>query len=93
LTFGFTLVTNGVMETNEEIGVEVGFWGRKVIPLRFIWGGRRHEVKRVTLKFERKDGGKVFLGFSVDTGTMLAELLLDKEDLVWRIGHCAPSYT
>jgi hypothetical protein len=81
------------MEVNENIGVEVGFWGRRMMPLRFVWGGRRHEVKQVTLKFERKDGGRKYLGFAVDTGQMLAELLLDKEDLVWRMGSCAPSYT
>jgi hypothetical protein len=80
-------------EIGQLIGVEVSFWGRKVVPLRFVWEGRRHEVKRVTLKFERNDGGKEFLGFAVDTGTMLAELLLDKKDLVWRINKCEPSCT
>jgi hypothetical protein len=70
---------------NELIGVEVGFWGRRMTPLRFVWNGRRHEVKRVTMNFERTDGGKKYMCFAVDTGGMVAELVLDREDLIWKL--------
>jgi hypothetical protein len=79
-------------EIREMVGVEVGFWGSKMIPMRFMWHGRRHEIKRVTIKFEREDGGRKYLCFGVDTGGMLAELLLDRQSLVWRVGKCEPYY-
>lgn len=81
------------MDTEKEmVGVEVSFWGRKVFPIRFVWRGRRHEIKRVTGKFERSDGGRRYLCFGVDTGGMVAELAMDKDDLSWRIYQCEPSY-
>ena len=72
------------------VGVDVSFWGSKMFPTRFVWGGRRHEIKRVTMKFERKDGGKRYLCFAVDTGQMMAELAMNREDLSWRLNNCHP---
>lgn len=79
-------------EIQEMVGVEVGFWGARVVPMRFVWNGRRHEVKRITIKFEREDGGRKFLCFGVDTGGMIAELLMDRQSLVWKVGRCEPYY-
>jgi hypothetical protein len=69
----------------ETVGVEAGFWGGKVYPLRFIWNGRRHEVKRVNLVFERRDGGRKYLCFAVDTGGMVAELVMDTQNFQFSI--------
>lgn len=90
LTFGFISDTNKVsnMEVtflDGAVGVEVGFWGTRVIPLRFVWNGRRYEVKRITMNFERRDGGRRYKCFAVDTGGMVAELRLDREELTWRL--------
>ncbi len=79
--------------TGEMIGVEVSFWGAKIFPLRFVWNGRRHEVKRLALRFERKDGGRKYICFDVDTGGMMVELAMDKESLNWRVAACEPSCT
>lgn len=70
---------------DELIGVEVGFWGRRVTPLRFVWSGKRYEVKRITMNFERRDGQKKYSCFAVDTGGMMAELILDREELIWKL--------
>lgn len=67
------------------VGVDAAFWGTKIYPIRFTWNGRRYEVKRITMKFERKDGGRNYLCFAVDAGTMMAELVLDRTDLQWRL--------
>lgn len=80
-------------KSSETIGVEASFWGARIFPLRFVWRGRRYEVKRVALRFERKDGGRKYLCFDVDTGGMVAELALDKENLDWRVTACEPSST
>ncbi len=75
----------------ESIGVDVRFWGMKIIPIRFYRAGRRYEVKRVAMQFERKDGGKQFLCFAVDTGVNMAELLMDRQDLSWKIKEVLPA--
>lgn len=67
------------------IGVDVSFWGQKIYPTRFMTEGRRYEIKRVMIRFERKDGGREFLCFGVDTGGAIAELQMDKTDLSWRL--------
>ncbi len=76
----------------EIVGVEAGFWGGKIYPLRFVWGGRRHEVKRVNLVFERKNGGRKYLCFVVDTGGMVAELAFDRQDLGFSITNVEPNF-
>jgi hypothetical protein len=91
LTFGFISDRNELRNMdgeilNETIGVEAGFWGKKMVPLRFVWNGKRYEIKRVTMNFERSDGEKKYRCFAVDTGGMIAELRLDKEELVWKLG-------
>ena len=73
------------MSDNDKLGVEVGFWGDKFMPIRFVWLGRRYEIKRISVIFQKKINNKSFLGFEVDTGLVTAELLLDKENLEWKI--------
>ncbi len=60
--------------------------------LRFVWGGRRHEVKRVNLVFERKNGGRKYLCFVVDTGGMVAELAFDRQDLGFSITNVESTF-
>lgn len=57
------------------------FSGLKVRPVRFEWRSREYRVERVTVEFERKDGGRKYLCFGVDTGGMVAELRLDRQNL------------
>lgn len=75
---------------NERVVVEVRFAEGGVCPLRFEWRGRGYEVRTVTMRFERKDGGRKFLCFAVEAGGMLAELVLDREGLTWSLGGTAP---
>lgn len=84
-------MTVRVMSSNI-VGVEAGFWGSKIYPLRFVWNGRRHEVKRVNLVFERTDGGRKYVCFAVDTGGMVAELALDKQNLQFSITGVEPNF-
>ena len=73
--------------------VLVRFINGKVQPETFWLNGREYRVKSIALVFERSDGGKKYLCFSVDTGGMLAELVMDKADFSWRVAKCQPSYT
>ncbi len=79
-----------MQDTKEIVGVEAGFWGSKLTPLRFVWNGRRHEIKRVNMTFERSNGGKRYLCFAVETGGMVAELALEKENLRWSVWGAEP---
>lgn len=73
--------------------VVVRFDQGKIKPEMFWWNGREYKVKQAPLVYERKDGGRRYLCFSVDTGGMMAELVMDRESLVWRVTRCVPSYT
>lgn len=70
---------------SEHIQVDVRFGYLKMLPVRFYWSGREYTVRRVTIQFERTDGGKKYLCFGVDVGGMVAELALDKQDLTWKL--------
>lgn len=63
----------------------VRFSGGKTEPIIFEWRERRYNVKRIALVFDRRDGNRRFLCFAVDTGGMMAELALDRDNLVWKI--------
>lgn len=65
--------------------VWVEFDGLRVRPIRFWHGVREYEVKQVTMRFERSDGGRRYLCFAVDTGGAVAELSMDREDFSWRM--------
>ena len=80
-----------IVNENIIVGVEFGFG--KVNPKWFEWKGREYQVKRVPMIFERQDGGRKYLCFSVDANGMMVELVMDRQDLSWRIGKCGPSYT
>jgi hypothetical protein len=78
---------------NELVGINVRFGGGVVLPIGFDWRGRYYVVQRVTMTFERKNGGRRYLCFIAETAGMLAELAMDRESLIWRLGKCEPSCT
>ena len=70
---------------NERVNVLVKFFDGKTTPTLFEWRGRSYQIKRISLIFDRSDGGKKFLCFAVDTGSMMAELAMDSFNLNWFI--------
>lgn len=70
---------------NEAVEVLARFSLGKMSVLRFWWRGRTYEVKRTTIKIERKDGGREFWCFGVETKTMVCELAMEKANLKWRL--------
>ena len=74
----------------ERINVGVEFALGKVTPRWFEWKGREYLVKRVPMVFERQDGGRRYLCFSVDTGGMLAELTMCRDDFNWLLTKTSP---
>ncbi len=77
---------------NERVNVLVKFFEGKTTPTLFEWRGRSYQIKRISLIFDRSDGGKRFLCFAVDTGNMMAELAMNREDFAWKIAACEQSY-
>jgi hypothetical protein len=77
---------------NERIGVLVQFMNGIAKPVIFSWRGRKYKIERISLTFDRKDGGRKILCFSVDTGGMMAELAMDRESFVWKIAKCEQSF-
>lgn len=70
-------------QINERVNVLVKFFEGKTTPTLFEWRGRSYQIKRISMTFDRSDGGKKFMCFAVDTGGMMAELALDRWDLTW----------
>jgi hypothetical protein len=70
---------------DEMVEVLVRFARGQMQILRFYWQGRTHEVVRTTIRLERKDGGREFWCFGVETQTLVAELALEKAKLIWRL--------
>jgi hypothetical protein len=77
---------------NERVNVLVKFAYGKTTPVIFEWRGRRFTIQRISLIFDRNDGGRKFMCFAVDTGGMVAELTMDRTDFVWKITSCTQSY-
>jgi len=75
---------------NERVNVLVKFFDGKTSPTLFEWRGRSYQIKRISLIFDRTDGGKRFLCFAVDTGGMMAELVFNRQDLNWTMTGCHP---
>ncbi|TSC84545.1 MAG: hypothetical protein G01um101416_1059 [Microgenomates group bacterium Gr01-1014_16] len=65
--------------------VVVEFEGGKIRPVRFWRGTREYEVKGIPMVFERRDGGRKYMCFAVDTGAMMAELRLDLQNFQFSI--------
>jgi hypothetical protein len=70
---------------NEKIEVLARFSQGKMQILRFTWRDRAYDVIRTTIKIERFDAGREFWCFGVQTKTMVAELAMEKANLVWRL--------
>lgn len=77
---------------NERINVIMKFSAGGARPITFEWRGKEYQVQRVALMFDRENGGRRYTCFSVDTGGMVTELVMDRQDWSWRITKCAPSY-
>lgn len=75
---------------NERVEVLVRFGEGKVIPVSFEWKNREYRVKSVPLIFERSDGGRKYLCFSVETGGMMVELRWDLQNFQFSITQTSP---
>jgi hypothetical protein len=77
---------------DRELRVMVEFVGLQIRPVRFGWGKREYEVKNITMRYKRRDGGRDFMCFVVDTGGALAELRLDRESLQFSVFNFEANY-
>ena len=71
--------------------VVVRFGGGKVKPEEFELNGRWYRVKQITLVWQKQDGQRKYMCFSVDTGGMLAELRMDLQNFQFSIFNFQPS--
>ena len=74
-----------IEEIQEPIEVEARFSSRGMRPLRFLWQGRRHEVREVTCAWSERDGLLVHRCFTVTDGAACYELRFDARDLRWQL--------
>lgn len=74
-------------EVNERIKVYTVFntAGRKLLPVKFAWGGRTYRVEEITYTWESRDGATRFLHFAVRAGADLFELVFDTHNMTWEL--------
>lgn len=75
----------------ESVEVMTKFERGRIKPMWFVWRGRDFRVKGLPMTWERKDGGRRFLCFAVDTGGSLFELRLDRESYQFSVAGCQSS--
>ncbi len=75
------------METRIEEPVQVGvvFEGGVVCPRWFLWGGRRYNVQKVTMRWQTQEGQAPILHLGVTDGANLFELTFNQKTLAWRL--------
>jgi hypothetical protein len=78
---------------DERVEVIVKCGSGKVVPTEFLWRGKTYLIKRVAMRFERRDGSKRYECFAIEAGGLVAELAMDCSDWDWRILKCEPSCT
>lgn len=75
-----------VEKLEEQVRVFVDFSGTKVKPVAFIRGsGRRYDVKRVNLVYQKKVGDKYHWCFACSDDANTYVLFYDPENLIWTL--------
>lgn len=70
---------------NEPIHIAVVFSHGAVKPAWFLWQGRRHDVREVTMRWQTRDGRDPILHLGVTDGANDFELTLNQQTLTWRV--------
>jgi hypothetical protein len=70
---------------DDRLEVCARFKDGSVIPLWFFWRGRKHEVEKVTFRWEERSGRSLIRHFSVSDGANVFEIGYDSEKSDWRL--------
>lgn len=70
-------------QLDEPVETFVQFKNGKTIPRSFTWRGKKHEIEKVGLLYERQNGRVNRHYFSVLSGGALYKLYFDTERLLW----------
>lgn len=62
---------------------------KKSIPRAVVWKGRLHAIARVGLHHTYREGRVLFHVFSVATNTLFLRLVLNTENLQWKLEEIA----
>lgn len=60
-----------------------GTTGAKVMPLAFVWGGRKYIAKKLNLRYKRQLGNRWVWCFAVSDEANSYVLQYDPETLIW----------
>ena len=67
------------------VGVVYDHKTRKVLPSYVIWEGKAHKINKVGLHHTFRQGRTLFHVFSVATPTLFLRLVLNTDNLSWRL--------
>ncbi|MBI1864108.1 hypothetical protein HYS03_02785 [Candidatus Woesebacteria bacterium] len=76
-----------VTKINEPVSVSFSFDSvkKKVSPKGVIWNGRLHPIVKIGLHHTYRKGMNLYHVFSVATPTLFLRLVLDTENLHWKL--------
>ena len=72
-------------QIEEPIRVGVVFERGLVSPRWFLWGGRRYNVSKVTMRWQTQEGQAPVLHLGVTDGVNLFELAFNQKTLTWKL--------
>lgn len=80
-----------VMKLDESVSVTLNFDGRKkkVFPKWIVWNNRLYSVSKVGLHHAYRRGHTLFHVFSVASKTLFFRLVLNTDNLHWRLEEVA----
>lgn len=78
--------------SNIDKPIQVGaiFKAGIIIPKWFIWEGRRYDVKKVNLTWQRAEGATLIHYFSVSDDLNSYEISFDPKGMTWRLNKTDP---
>jgi hypothetical protein len=66
---------------------------RKVTPTYVLWEGRSHKITKIGLHHTYRDGRILYHVFSVSTDSLFMRLVLNTENLSWRLEEISDGIT
>ena len=72
-------------QINEPVDVLAEFKAGKLMPTKFVWGGKEYAVTKLNLAYYHFEGRKKVYYFAVSDGANYFKLKLDSASLMWTL--------
>jgi len=81
------------INTPVSVMMDFNHWQNKVMPTQIRWNNRDFKIETVGMHYQFFKGKKLFHVFSVSSGEMFFKLILNTENLFWKLSEVADEFT